>query len=178
VELWHDLHFLCTLLHIYVVSEDGWSWALAWAQLGVVQVSCVPVSDLAVRQLVVLQKHHALSMVVRVADWSELQSSTDTEATKVLVCGHVGSTEAPGDGGGGALSLLQQLQRDVLLLVMVFPSLHLKTEVKDKLNGCLWQELRHRQLGGLTSARLFVAWWGPSTLEQNLVQPGRRRSPT
>lgn len=43
--------------------------------------------------------------------------------------------------------------------------------------GYEWQELRHRRLGGLTSARLFVGWTGGLLGTAHLVAPGQRFSP-
>ena len=48
VELLQDLLFFRTCLRVYVLSDDGWSCVLAWAQLGVESVFCVAFGELAV----------------------------------------------------------------------------------------------------------------------------------
>ena len=40
-----------------------------------------------------------------------------------------------------------------------------------------WEELRHRSLGGLTSARVLVAWRGGSPAKLIEVQPAKRNHP-
>jgi len=42
----HSLHMLHDL-HIVVVCDGGWSWALAWVEMGVLQVDCLPLTLLA-----------------------------------------------------------------------------------------------------------------------------------
>jgi hypothetical protein len=42
IKLLQDLKFLGRQLSVYVESTGGWSWALAWAQLGVATIHCVP----------------------------------------------------------------------------------------------------------------------------------------
>lgn len=44
VEFLHELHCLHRL-QITVVSESGWSWVLAWGQLGVRTIECVAFTD-------------------------------------------------------------------------------------------------------------------------------------
>jgi hypothetical protein len=41
-------------LNVLVISDDGWSWDLAWRQLGALIVSCYPLSELASKQLLEL----------------------------------------------------------------------------------------------------------------------------
>jgi hypothetical protein len=38
-------------LEVIVISDDGWSWILAWRQLGVKSIYTLPLTDLAVEQL-------------------------------------------------------------------------------------------------------------------------------
>ena len=39
-------------LQVTVISDDGWCWALAWRQLGVLIVDCIPLTDIDSVQLV------------------------------------------------------------------------------------------------------------------------------
>jgi hypothetical protein len=48
-----DLHIMQNIEAI-VVSCNGWSWVLAWAQLGVARVFCYPLTSLAKKQLLPL----------------------------------------------------------------------------------------------------------------------------
>jgi hypothetical protein len=48
-----DLHILQDI-EVIVVSCNGWSWALAWAQLGVTRVFCYPLMSLVKKQLLPL----------------------------------------------------------------------------------------------------------------------------
>jgi hypothetical protein len=38
-------------LEVIVILDDGWSWILAWRQLGVQNIYALPLTDLAVEQL-------------------------------------------------------------------------------------------------------------------------------
>ena len=73
-----------------MISNDGWSWVLAWAQLGVHKVSCIPLGELALQQLKLLESHHALSKIVRRADWQH--AGTSPSQKPVLLCGHFGAS--------------------------------------------------------------------------------------
>jgi lipopolysaccharide biosynthesis protein len=44
-------------LKVLVISDDGWSWALAWRQLWVLIVSCYPLAELASKQILELSRH-------------------------------------------------------------------------------------------------------------------------
>jgi hypothetical protein len=63
-----------------VISDDGWSWALAWRQLGVLFFSCYPLSKLASNQLIELSRH-----VPGLIKAQGLDSQTR------IVCGNIGS---------------------------------------------------------------------------------------
>jgi hypothetical protein len=44
------MHIFCEM-KVIVLSDDGWSWALAWAQLGVGLVGCLLLVDVTAMQL-------------------------------------------------------------------------------------------------------------------------------
>ena len=194
MELLHDLHFLRSAFSIYVLSDDGWSWALAWAQLGVDFICCVPFNGLALDQLKCLQNHSALGKLIHLVAPSvplpvpPSRSTTRREGgplSRTLVCGHFGAEPAEGEEDWTMLDLLRQTAGDggrdpsCVALVSIAPNRrHLQARVRDALGPAMkWREIRHRNLGGLSSARLLVGWGGASST-CSLVEPGQRRAPT
>jgi hypothetical protein len=47
VALLRNFEFLKSGLCVYVLLQGDWCWVLAWAQLGVDSVTCVPLNDAA-----------------------------------------------------------------------------------------------------------------------------------
>jgi hypothetical protein len=67
-------------LKVLVISDDGWSWALAWRQLGVLIVSFYPLQELASKQLLEISRN-----VPGLIKAQGLDSQTS------IVSGHIGS---------------------------------------------------------------------------------------
>jgi hypothetical protein len=67
-------------LKVLVISDDGWSWSLAWRQLGVLIFSCYTLSKLASKQLLEL-----LRLVPGLIKAQGLDSQTR------IISGHIGS---------------------------------------------------------------------------------------
>ena len=184
VELLHDFSFFRTCLHIFVISDDGWSWLLAWAQLGVETIRCVPFSGLALEQLQGLQAHGSLSKLIQVVAPGYLNLpdfSPDQPQGLPLVCAHFAALPR-GEESWPALKCLQralQQNQGACALVSVPANLrlvHARVNIALGTGSSQWQEIRHRNLGSLTAARLLVGWYGTQGTPQ-LVEPGQRRAP-
>ena len=62
-------------LRVTVISDDGWCWDLAWRQLDVLVVDCIPMKDLASVQLGSLYNYvEGLQAIPQVQDLNELIS--------------------------------------------------------------------------------------------------------
>ena len=186
-----DFRFFRLGLQVYVISDDGWSWALAWAQLGVATIRCVPFSGLALEQLKVLQAHSALGNIVQVVSPGYLNllptaPSPEQAHQLALVCAHFATPpDAEEDWPAlesfrQALQLREEGQGRVLAMASIPATQRaVHSRVRAVLgDAVLWQEIRHRNLGGLTSARLLVGWHGARGAgDPTTVAPGRRRAP-
>jgi hypothetical protein len=135
-------------LNLLVVSDDGWSWDLAWRQLGVLIVSCYPLSELASNQLLELSRH-----VPGLIKAQGLDSQTR------IISGHIGSFT---DHWKEFLTNLEHpLSQCIRLSVILQSSISVTTELTRICQGRIhFQELRHSRLGRLTSARLILIWGG------------------
>lgn len=156
-------------LNIVVISDDGWNWVIAWAQLGVRSVKCLPLTT---------GSREALSLVIQVLkgtvdvsvlshdDASGLRGKND-----VVWCTHVGD--------GDRTELLCELARRVnsgRFLVTSHESCC--SALRDRLpSGTQSQSIRHRRLGGLTAARVTTYWGGTGCGAATDVKPGQRRNP-
>ena len=184
VELLQDFRFFRGGLHIYAVSDDGWSWLLAWAQLGVSEIRCVPFTGLAWDQLKALQQHSALGKLIQVVAPENLPLpllSPDSQRS-VLVCAHLAGSPPEGERWGLMDFLRQQvLQKegtDFCLVSLALSRRPLQLLARKSLGDAMqWREIRHRNLGGLTSARLLVGWGGIQGVDSSAVEPGKRRAP-
>jgi hypothetical protein len=77
VELLYD--FTCyTNLHVYVASDDGWNWVVAWAQLGVKRVHCVSLNALGSKHLEILQRRSIAGSTVQAVSVEELKHQGNT----------------------------------------------------------------------------------------------------
>jgi hypothetical protein len=168
--LLRDLHFL-HLLHVVVISDGGWSWVLGWAQLGMKRLVCVSLTEASALEMdrvaAVLQ-----GVDLEPSTWPLVAPGVDGH----VVCAHVGvgTPEVLWGLLSSLGSMSMGLQPYVLLSVdrQVLP--RLRTIAPTSTSTV---ELRHRRLGGLTSARVYVAWWGPATDARSKVEPGDRVSP-
>jgi hypothetical protein len=126
-------------LKVLVISNDGWSWALAWRQLGVLIVSFYPLQELASKQLLEISRN-----VPGLIKAQGLDSQT------IIVSGHIGSFT---DHWKEFLTNLEhQLSQCIILSVIRQSSISVTTELTRICQGRIHvQELRHSCLGRLTS---------------------------
>jgi hypothetical protein len=173
LSLLQNFQFLKTGLHVYVLSVGDWCWALAWAQLGVDSVACIPINAAAARELAWLRAVPAVG--TRLLEFSHLDLEESRPlATAALVCGHANGANEDARALLHALQSTRQ-KHDMPTLISVGHKTCLRVAQTALGSRFSWTELRHRALGGLTTARVQVGW----SLEPNLgnLAPGRRRSP-
>jgi len=84
VEYLHGMHILSEL-EVMIISVDGWSWALGWAQLGATAVSCLPLTDRAKVNLDVLES----------AIGGSVQFKQVVGTVRGVVCFHISSPLEP-----------------------------------------------------------------------------------
>jgi hypothetical protein len=169
IELLRDLKFLGQELSVYVLSTGGWSWVLAWAQLGVASIFCLPQNDGACSELARLHSVAALDTCIVELDWAD--GIIALQSRPAVVLGHLCWTNAE----QSPIAELVALRRHVWLLTTASRGAG-ATFMKKEL-GMRTAELRHRQLGGLTSARVMAGWTGPKAKAAE-IQPGQQRNPT
>jgi hypothetical protein len=116
ISLLQNFQFLKTGLHVCVLSVGDWSWALAWAQLGVDSVHCVPVNAAAAKELSKLQSVRAIGSRFLELPYEDLLESRHLHKAAVL-CGHVSSLNEDAADLLRALKILQQTARSTLVSV-------------------------------------------------------------
>jgi hypothetical protein len=171
--LLQDVQFIKNELNVYVISSGDWSWALAWVQLGVEEVSCVALNQAARSGLDILSNHPTVGRFCKAA--SLPSRALLCQDSPPLLCGHLDDQAAVAEalrstlfdaGAPWAYGIVTHClgrasrRRQEALLGKRFD----------------WNEVRHRRLGGLTSARLHVGWLGPRSDKPTAV-PGQRRAP-
>jgi hypothetical protein len=146
VALLRHFEFLKTGLRVYVLSQGSWCWALAWAQLGVGLVNCVPLSDAATLSLGLLRSHPPLGAHLALARREDLEEPPALSGAVVL-CANLSATEGDVDG---LLRLLQAARAPATTPVLLSVSSGPGTSRIRSLagGGFAWDELRHRSLGG------------------------------
>jgi hypothetical protein len=134
---------------------------LVWRRLGVLIVSCYPLSELASKQLLEISRH-----VPGLIKAQGLDSQT------IIVSGHIGSFT---DHWKEFLTNLEhQLSQCIILSVIRQSSISVTTELTRICQGRIHvQELRHSCLGRLTSFRLILIWGGFGDYVS--FKPGRRK---
>jgi hypothetical protein len=176
IELLRDLKFLGQQLSVYVLSTGGWSWVLAWAQLGVATIFCLPRNEGASRELARLRTVEALDACIVELSWAD--GIRALQSQPAVVTGHLcwmNLEQSAAHEVQRNIAELVALRRHVWLLTTMSRgagAVFLKKEL-----GMRTAELRHRQLGGLTSARVMAGWTGPKSNAAE-IQPGRQRNPT
>jgi hypothetical protein len=175
IELLQDLSFLGRQLAVYVVSSGGWSWALAWAQLGVAVIYCLPRNSGAAKELARVRSVKAL-------DGRLEELELGTSLLPLLEKGAVVSGHLAWEHLAEGESLREQdvwaaiLEQRKHVVLLTAPTWSLGAEfLKSKLAPCV-VGLRHDNLGGLTKARITVGWAGPVGMTVPLY-PGRQRNP-
>jgi hypothetical protein len=173
VALLNNIHFISNKLRVYVLSAGGWSWVIAWAQIGVAAIHCIATTDEAVAELGKLAAHPVLGSLITQTMANEARSELATAADVVLCC-HLPETTALEEWFGPQAALLDSPYCILLSAPMGRPS----QQLHDSYLGphFRWNEIRHRHLGGLTSAKVRVGWKGPRPLPKAL-EPRRRRLP-
>jgi hypothetical protein len=171
VEFWEGRGYIGRNVQAVVISEDGWSWVLAWLQMGVMNVICQPTSGDASQQLSYLKEKPHFKAIITERNASEVIPAPENKITIIAL--HLST-----------LSLLDHLcalrsecERSANAPLVIMVSTNAKgaelLETKTRLADLRWQELRHTQLGGLTTARVWVGWTGLGTG----VSPGTSKCP-
>jgi hypothetical protein len=174
IEMLHDLSFLGQQLSVYVISTGGWGWALAWAQLGVAVIQCIPWNREAAQELERVAGVKALAARIVVTNWATAVQRLQNQAS--VISGHLAWDHLePGTlmEEQEALTGLAEEQQHVWLFTAPRYSLG-ESFLKANLERS--GELRHRSLGGLTRARIAASWYGPKGAVGG-IQPGRQRNP-
>jgi hypothetical protein len=159
----YGLHIFSDL-KVFILSNDGWSWALAWAQLGVTNVCCIPLSNKSLVQLDEIK--------------AALGDSVD------FTCGKVDDINVDDlpivlfhqQGEKGLDRLAQILDSEVALITLLCSFDSGSAAALQEVIGFRIHvtELHHWRLGGLTTARIHVGWYP----KNGVVQPGKWRNPT
>jgi hypothetical protein len=173
VEFLHGLEQLHSL-RVTVISESRWSWVLGWAQLGVWALDCVAFTETSLaygRQLNSILGCQGIDFVLRRPD--ELPFASQESATfPRVVCGHVLTSP-----GRPFLDFLCRVpSKTFLILTLSRDALPHFRQTVGGLYG--WEELRHRRLGGLTTARIVALWRSGDKVRDVSLQPGNRRAPS
>jgi hypothetical protein len=173
VALLNNIHFISNELRVYVLSAGGWGWAIAWAQIGVAAIHCVAITDVAVAELARLAAHPALGSLITQTTVNEARNELAASSNAVLCC-HLPETTvlekwfeplAASSDSPYCILLTAQTGRASQQLHDSYLGPHFR-----------WNEIRHRHLGGLTSAKVSVGWKGPRPLPK-AMEPRRRRLP-
>jgi hypothetical protein len=173
VALLNNIHFISNELRVYVLSAGGWSWAIAWAQIGVPAIHCVATTDAAVAELARLAAHPVLGSLITRTTVNEARDELVTSSNAIMRC-HLPETtalekwfepQAASPDSPYCILLSAQIGRASQQLHDSYRGPHFR-----------WNEIRHRHLGGLTSAKVRVGWKGPRPLPKEM-EPRRRRLP-
>ena len=175
IEFLQGLDSLHNLDVVTVISENGWSWVLGWAQLGVWTVDCVAFTDEASMvyggQLTSILGCQGFDLVLQ----GPREGST-------VICGgpthpNVVCALLLANPGLPFLNYLGSVPASSFLLLTLDRSL--LPILQSNIGGQYrWEELCHRHLGGLTSARVVALWRSHSTANDVLLRPGEIRSPS
>ena len=161
--LLHGLHIFSEL-KVFVLSNDGWSWVLAWAQLGVLCIRCIPLSEKSLIQLDAVKAVLGGTVEVICSNIDDI----NVEPSPVV------SFHQQGLVGMDRLGSILIAKHSLITLLCSFDS-EAGAELREIIDFRICStELRHRRLGGLTTARLHVGWHP----ETGVIQPGKRRNPT
>jgi hypothetical protein len=173
--LLQDLSFLGRQLSVYVVSTGGWSWLLAWAQLGVETIHCIAWNAAAATELGPLCEVGDLCPKIVETSWTEAQQHLSKGAA--VFSGHLAWAnldEGTCESVRQALTKVVSQRRCVWLLTAPRSSPG-ASFIKD---GAVMRtaKLRHCALGGLTQARVLVGWDGTADCAGE-IHPGRQKNP-
>ena len=161
MSLLHDLHVLHSL-HFFVLSSDGWAWLIGLAQVGVKTVSVTPLSPLAASQL---EDLHLPSLKLATVSPEKLLRTVQSAGPSV-VCFHLSS-----ESDYASLPTFV-FRLDVPTIITNARTWYHPPQVWGPLR---YNVLRHRFVGGLTTARINVWWRGPGPL--HLVALRSRQAP-
>lgn len=156
-EYWADLSYIETEVQTIVASDGGWMWALAWIQMGVQQVQCIPMGEKGEQYLEALKTH--ANFVKRIRTTINGVVEQDKDKTTIL-CLHISSLSQ--------FERHQHLVRELAFhadvhacYVSVPPIRALQTRVREAFGETFrWTTMKHTALGGLTSARMTIGWRG------------------
>ena len=139
------LHIFSSL-EVIIMSGDGWSWALAWAQLSVKEVHCCPILVRAMSQL-----QEMICTQGSLVSFKMVSSLDHAMCQGRLISFHQGA-----NGDSCPLqSVLWQLPPTLGILFTADVSCLDEIELTLDYDVV---ELQHWQLGGLTTTRLCVGW--------------------
>jgi hypothetical protein len=148
---------------------------LAWAQLGVATIHCLPANREAARELELLQSGSAVgSRIVRV-EWDA--GRQQLQGCSVVLCGHLAWDKLSPESVADERSLLAVAiaERQHVCLLSAPRSSRGAEFIRANM-GRQVAELRHRNLGGLASAHVLVGWWGPGE-QAGVIYPSRQKNP-
>jgi hypothetical protein len=135
-------------LEVIVVSCDGWSWALAWAQLGVARITCYPLTSLVKAQLPLLLG--LLNDTVAIDTAMQLPSDRDSAT---VISGHLDSSQQV----EAVLTFLGKVSFDYVTFISGTDSVleYIQSQSENRFQTAM---MRHRQIGGLTMAQVRIGW--------------------
>jgi hypothetical protein len=172
--LLRNFEFLKTGLHVYVLSLGDWCWALAWAQLGVGSITCIPSNEAAEKALRLLLASPGVGPRLMEASYATFHNQRRLPTVSVL-CVHLDRMSSESRELLEYLRTAQQSFGSPAFVSIGFSG-DLR-EVQTLLGPQFdWTGLRHRALGGLTNARIQIGWSLKPSL--GILTPGRRRGPT
>jgi len=149
----------------FVISHDGWSWIVAWAQLGVQRIVCRALTPLASRQLAVVQECLGPSV-----DFQVVESGREAlEKQPQVLSFHLDTSDEAAILWSEVLEVRMDIPK---LYSFAEPCGHDTFDLSSL--GSQYTTLRHRRLGGLTTAHVGVGWSPPN----RSVLPGTRVHPT
>lgn len=140
-------------LCVVIASFDGWSWLIAWLQVGVLEVFCLPLGPLATLQLEQLRDHPSIGRKIR-------EYADDRTTNKLVIfCLHITTVTSLNDVLYSRPQFFDSISKRHVTLISLPPVKQLLDIARIKLSTVFhWHHFRHTTLGGLTTARLTIGW--------------------
>jgi hypothetical protein len=149
--------------------------SIEWAQLCVMKICCVALTEAAAEHLNDLMGH--VTMAAQLVKGC-LPSLNESRSGMVLSVHITATQEAKWPLEWDALHReLSAWKRKSVQFVSLGAGKSFQARARAQLEHSLvWQEMRHRQLGGITSARILFGWDSPDRPSKGLA-PSARRNP-